>query len=243
MDSAHSRTAYEAWHHRLGVDEESNAPWHQLLKRHLLVERGLVGRRVLEIGCGRGGFSCWLAGQTPPPARVVAADFSGTAVRKAGDFARARGIPGIAWEVGDIEAIPHPADSFDVIVSCETIEHVPQPRRALCELARVLRPGGRLYLTCPNYFSLVGLHRIYLWFCRRPFSEDGQPINQFLLLPLTRAWVVRAGLRVTAVDAAGFYLPFPGRPLTEAAWLGRPHWLMRWLGHHSLIVAEKPRPH
>ena len=239
-DSSNARTAYESWHLRLGVDGESNAPWHQMLKRHFDVERDLAGRRILEIGCGRGGFSYWLASQTPRPAGIVAADFSNTAVSKADTFARARGIPGITWLVGDIESIPHAADSFDVVVSCETIEHVPHPRLALRELARVLRPGGRLYLTCPNYFSLVGWHRIYLWFCRRPFSEEGQPINHFLMLPQTRAWVAQTGLRVLTVDAAGFYLPFPGRPLKEVALLGRPKWLMRWFGYHSLVVAEKP---
>ena len=204
-------------------------------------ERDLAGRHIFEIGCGRGGFSCWLARQTPRPAAIVAADFSNTAVRKADAFARAEDLPGLHWLVGDIECLPHPTGSFDLVVSCETIEHVPDPQRALGELARVLRPGGRLYLTCPNYFSPVGLHRIYLWCCRRHFSEEGQPINQFLLLPRTRAWVKRAGLRVLTVDAAGFYLPFPGRPLVEVPWLGSPRWLMRWLGHHSLIIAEKPR--
>ena len=238
---SHARAAYESWHRGLGVDEDSNAPWHQLLKRHLQTNGDVAGRRMLEIGCGRGGFSYWLAAQRPPPARVVAVDFSATAVGKAAAHARAQGSTVVDWLVGDIESIPHPDASFDLVVSCETIEHVPQPQRALRELARVLRPGGRLYLTCPNYFSLMGWYRIYLWLRRRPFTEEGQPINQFLLLPRTRAWVAGTGLRVLAVDASGFYLPWPGRPLTEVARLGRPRWLMRWFGYHSLIVAEKPQ--
>lgn len=241
LHDASSRAAYEAWHQRLDVDQDSNAPWHQLIKRHLAAAGGLAGRSVLEIGCGRGGFSAWLAAQQPGPAELVAADFSAIAVRKADAHARARGLSRIRWLVEDIESIPHPAGSFDVVISCETLEHVPHPQRGLRELVRVLKPGGRLYLSGPNYFSLVGAYRVYGWLRGRVFTEEGQPINQVLLLPRTCAWVRGLGLRVATVDAAGFYLPFPGRPLAEVGWLSRPKWLMRWFGYHALIIAEKPR--
>jgi len=49
---------------------------------------------------------------------------------------------------GDIEALPFRDQSFDAVVCCETLEHVPNPVRALCEFARVCR--GRLYLTIPG---------------------------------------------------------------------------------------------
>ena len=87
------------------------------------------------------------------------------------------------WETGDIQAIAHPAASFDTVFSCETIEHVPDPRQAIRELARVLCPGGRLFLTCPNYLGLMGLYRGYLRLTGRRYREEGQPINQFLILP------------------------------------------------------------
>lgn len=56
------RPDYEAWHDRLGVDHLAATPWHQLVKAHLSAKGDLAGKRVLEIGCGRGGFACWLAG-------------------------------------------------------------------------------------------------------------------------------------------------------------------------------------
>ena len=235
-----ARASYDAWHDRFPVDADTNTPWHRLVRAQLDAGRDLAGRRVLEIGCGRGGFACWMAGQVAPAGQVVAADFSGTAVEKARSFAAGQGVRGVVWEVGDIQRIAHPDASFDTVVSCETIEHVPQPRRAIGELARVLKPGGRLFLTTPNYLGTMGLYRIYLRLRGRRYTEEGQPINNALLLPVTRAWVASAGLRVLSTSAAGHYLPLPGRPPIAISAIENPHGVQRWVALHSLIVAEKP---
>lgn len=235
-----ARMSYESWHGRLGVNGENDTPWHQLVKKHLQPSRDLAGKRLLEIGCGRGGFVCWLASQQRRPLGIIGADFALTAIQKGQAFAAQHGLSGIAWEVCDILAISHRDASFDTVISCETIEHVSDPRKALCEVARVLKPGGRLLLTMPNYLGMLGLYRVYLRLRGRIYTENGQPINNFVLLPLTLAWVARAGLRVKAIDAVGHYLPFPGRPPIELPILNYPRVLMRWLALHSLIVAEKP---
>lgn len=181
-----SQASYDEWHAGKGVDAESDAPWHRLLKRYLSIDRDLAGKRVLEIGCGRGGFSCWLATRSSNPPMVVGADFSPIAVQKAEAFASELNVTNVTWQVQDIQNLNYPPESFDTVVSCETIEHVKHPTEALRELARVLRPGGRLFLTCPNYMNLMGLYRVYLRACGKRFTEVGQPINQFLLAPLTR---------------------------------------------------------
>jgi hypothetical protein len=51
--------AYDRWHGRYNVDSDANAPWHKLIRANLDPVRDLVDKRILEIGCGRGGFSCW----------------------------------------------------------------------------------------------------------------------------------------------------------------------------------------
>ena len=71
----------------------------------------------------------------------------------------------------------------------------------------------------------------------RRFTEEGQPINHFLLAPLVRHWVRTAGLRIVADAAAGHYLPFPGRP--PILLIERSRWLDPF-GLHALTVAEKP---
>jgi ubiquinone/menaquinone biosynthesis C-methylase UbiE len=234
-----AQSAYEVWHERYPVDRAVDTPWHRLLQTHLSPSRDLEEKRVLEIGCGRGGFACWLSTQSARPEEIVAIDFAAAAIRKGQEYAAELGASNITWQVGDIQSIPHPEASFDTVFSSETIEHVPSPRRAIKELARVLKPGGRLLLTTPNYFGTMGLYRFYMRVTGRRFTEEGQPINNFMMLPLTRAWIAGAGLRVTAVDAVGHYLPFPGRPPIELSFLNNPRALMRWFGLHSLIVAEK----
>ena len=231
------RRAYNAWHERYDVDRDSDAPWHRLVKRHIDEARDIVGKQVLEIASGRGGFACWLADRSPGPARLVAADFARTAVTKGRRFARERGIEVLRWEVADIQAINHPDATFHTVFCCETIEHVADPLRALREVARVLRPGGRLYLTAPNYFGPMGLYRVYLRATGRRFTEEGQPLNHALVLPRTVSWVRRVGLRVTVIDGTGHYLPFPGRPPVEITALRRLRWLTRWVGLHSVVVA------
>ena len=85
-----TRDAYDAWHGRHEVDAEADSPWHQMIKARLDPERDITGRRILEIGCGRGGFACWLARHPAGPAEVVAADFSPAGVAKAEQFAAGR---------------------------------------------------------------------------------------------------------------------------------------------------------
>jgi 2-polyprenyl-3-methyl-5-hydroxy-6-metoxy-1,4-benzoquinol methylase len=236
---AMSRAAYETWHDRYDVDREADAPWHRLVKRHLDPEADLRGKRILEIGCGRGGFACWLAAHSALPAQVVAADFAETAVSKGAAWAAELRLNDVVWRVADVQALPFSDGDFDTVVSCETIEHVADPRQALRELARVLKPGGRLFLTTPNYLGPMGLYRVYLRLRGRRYTEEGQPINHCLLLPRVRGWVQRTGLTVERTDGVGQYLPWPGRPPRELPWLDRPHWLMRWFGLHSLLVARK----
>ncbi|HKZ70721.1 MAG TPA: class I SAM-dependent methyltransferase [Anaerolineales bacterium] len=102
----------------------------------------LGGRRVLEIGCGRGvGVEILLAlgarhvaGFDLDPKMIALAQ---QRVAKYGDRARVF--------VGDAEAIDAPNGSFDAVVDYGIIHHIPNWRQALKEIARVLRPGGVFY--------------------------------------------------------------------------------------------------
>jgi SAM-dependent methyltransferase len=91
--------------------------------------------RILEVGCGEGELAERM--QSELGAEVVALDQSERMV----EITRARGVD--AW-VGDVQALPFADGEFDCAVAAWMLFHVPNVDRALSELARVLRPGGRL---------------------------------------------------------------------------------------------------
>ncbi|MFL5304559.1 MAG: class I SAM-dependent methyltransferase [Polyangia bacterium] len=231
------RRVYDRWHETLDVNAGADDPWYLLVHEQLDLSRDIAGQRILEIGCGRGGFACWLAGRPAPPAEVVAVDYSSAAVEKGRTYAAQRGISRVTWRTGDIQAMDFADGSFDTVVSCETIEHVPDPFRGVQELARVLKPGGRLFLTVPNYFGVYGLYRAYLRLRGRKFTEVGQPINQLTLLPRTLGWVKRAGLRVETIRGKGHYVFWPGQNPKRVHWLDRDP--LKWFALHVVIVAAK----
>ncbi len=238
VDPESARAAYEAWHRALPASDLEAPPWVQMIRTRLEPGRDLAGRRVLEIGCGRGDFARWLAGLAERPRLLVAADFAVSAVAAGQSVGHKKGLDRIAWQVADIGALGFPDASFDTVFSLETIEHCPSPARAVSELARVLAPGGRLFLTTPNYLNFSGLYRVYLRLRGRRFSEAGQPINHPVLLPRTKHWVRSAGLRIVAVQSVGHPLPLPGGAI-YLKFLDSLGPLTRWLGIQSMVVAEK----
>jgi ubiquinone/menaquinone biosynthesis C-methylase UbiE len=231
---------YDEWHRQQSVDLELTSPWHRLARKHLKPSRDLEGRVILEIACGRGEFACHLALSSSAPRKLIAADFSASALSKAQLLSKELGIESIEWQQADIEKLPFQASYFDTVISCETIEHVPHPRLAISELARVLKPGGRLLLTTPNYFGSFGLYRAYLRCVGRPYTEAGQPINNIVMLPLTRRWIQQSGLKVRAIDSVGIQLFIPGRAPLSLHLSPKLHWFWRWFGLQSCILAEKP---
>ena len=92
-------------------------------------------RRMLEVGCGPGELSARV--QEELGADVVALDIS----PRMAELARGRGVDA---RVGDVQDLPFADGEFDCAVAAWMLYHVPDVGRALDELARVLRSGGRL---------------------------------------------------------------------------------------------------
>lgn len=235
-----ARATYEVWHERVESDQSAaDQPWHALVFKYLS-PKDVEGRRVLEIGCGRGELACAIAAWEPGPSHFIAADFAQSAVRLGRRRALAGAAPGLSWLVADVQDIALPDASIDTIVSCETIEHLLDPQKALHEFHRILRPGGRLVLTTPNYLGPFGLYWAYLRLRGRRYTEGDQPICRVTMLPRTLAWIRRAGFRVEKVDTVGHYVLLPGRRPWEPSFLKRLHWLLWPFGLHSVVVARRP---
>jgi SAM-dependent methyltransferase len=114
------------------------------------------GERVLDLGCGGGrhAFELYRRG-----ARVVAFDHDGGELAQVASMFLAMTQSGEAGEKadarvvqGDVLSLPFPDGSFDAVIAAEVLEHIPDDERAIAEIARVVRPGGRLAVTVPRWW-------------------------------------------------------------------------------------------
>jgi arsenite methyltransferase len=102
------------------------------------------GETVLDLGCGGGIDSILAARRTGPTGQVVALDFLPEMLDRTRSAAKAAGLENVETLEAEMEAIPLPDDSVDVVISNGVINLSPRKARVLAECARVLRPGGRL---------------------------------------------------------------------------------------------------
>ena len=117
--------------------------WQRYMVAAKLVEPGAA---VLDIACGSGYGTAYLSRFA---GHVYGVDISSDAVA----YAEGRyGRPNLRFLQGDVSQIPLDSGSVDLVVSFETIEHVEEASQHafLAEAKRVLRPGGRLIVSCPN---------------------------------------------------------------------------------------------
>jgi 2-polyprenyl-3-methyl-5-hydroxy-6-metoxy-1,4-benzoquinol methylase len=222
---------YNEWHASHVTDEDISAPWHRFVKSQISPE-DINNKTILEIGCGRGGFSNYLAHINPAPAKVVASDYSTTAL----DIARtkyANASPLIDWQQQNVMSLTFQDCSFDTIISCETIEHVKDPKQALLELHRVLKPGGKLFLTCPNYFNLFGIWCIYRWLIGKPFTEGGQPYVNYILFPRLYSWLITCSFSVHYFKSSEIILP---ARVPKHLWNEQAPFLLKPFGHRTCFV-------
>ncbi len=107
------------------------------------VARIRPGERVLDVGCGTGTFARRLVSADVQVA-ITGVDMSAGMLAEA--RRKAAGAPNVRFVQASAEALPFPDAAFDVVVSSSALHYVPDPAQAVCEMARVLRPGGRLAL-------------------------------------------------------------------------------------------------
>lgn len=105
-----------------------------------------AGETALDIGCGAGMDLLLAAKHVGPTGRAIGVDMTREMRERAVEAARAAGLTNVEVRPGDAEALPAPDDSVDVVISNGVLNLVPDKKKAYAEIARVLRPGGRLLL-------------------------------------------------------------------------------------------------
>jgi len=199
------RTAYDDLHarrfeerlQRADRDEQAvfadklTTAWHTLAKGFIAQVGCLRGSKMLEVGCGYGSLSVFVAQQK---AVVSGVDISATAVRLSRRNAELAGVDATFTQANAV-ALPFQDGAFDLVVCCDTLEHVPEYRVAVNELARVTRVGGHLIVTTPNVINPRGIYLL---------ATSGQPVeNPFLYWTMTRL-LVRRGLAIVSTRVRDF---------------------------------------
>lgn len=144
---------------RAGFAEAAEALSQRLLQRAAI----RAGERVLDVGCGFGGTVASLnAGWQG--LELTGLNLDPRQIARARRLVQPRGDNRISWLVGDACALPCPDASQDVVLAVECIFHFPSRQRFLDQVARVLRPGGRLVLS--DFVPITPLARA--WRLLRP---------------------------------------------------------------------------
>lgn len=149
-------------------------------------------RRFLEVGCGPGELAARV--QDDLGAECVAIDISERMV----ELTRARGVDA---RVGDVQQLPFPDATFDCVVAAWMLYHVPDVDRALGELARVLRPGGRL-VAVTNYLDHLQELRELVGASRTAFHFAGEDAEALLRTRFQVVEVRDAAGTATFADSA-----------------------------------------
>lgn len=119
----------------------------KLRQRTLTLARLQPGQVALDVGCGTGTLALEVARRLGPTSRVAGVDPGAKQIARARKKAALRNQP-IEFQIGVIEQLPFPDQTFDVVFSTLMMHHLPAPlkRQGLAEIARVLKPNGRLVL-------------------------------------------------------------------------------------------------
>jgi ubiquinone/menaquinone biosynthesis C-methylase UbiE/uncharacterized OsmC-like protein len=117
------------------------APAHDLMLDMVAPQ---LGERMLDVACGTGLVSLRLAAAVSERGSVVGTDISERMAEAASSIAGRRGVRHVQFLRHGAEAMPFPDASFDAAVCALGLMYVPDPVGALCEMRRLLKPGGRV---------------------------------------------------------------------------------------------------
>jgi len=142
---------------------------------------------ILDAGCGDGNLKSHISRRHI----YLGVDFSARPLLRASRYR-----PGTYFRA-DLNHLPFPDNSFDVVVSLQVLQYLADPRKALAHMARILRPQGKLLLTVPNAQSIK-------------YRIEGIPEIQLQRFDRSRVLALLAeNFEDSQIQAQGMWIPFP----------------------------------
>ena len=188
---------YEEWHRNyninfVGQDELKLMIWHKTVLQHLW-EYNITGKKILDVGCGNGDFANYLA--LNYNADITAVDFSTESIKIANLKKEKFKAATNTFMVADAKALPFADGVFDYAVSCECLEHVPDPQKMIDELYRVVKKNGVVILTTENYSNAYAYYIAFLKLAGKQFDSGSsvQPIEHFFVFWKIKKKFLNAG--------------------------------------------------
>ncbi|MBD3884313.1 class I SAM-dependent methyltransferase [Phormidium tenue FACHB-886] len=148
--------------------EACTAPENRFILRQL---GNVEGKSLLDLGCGAGENSVYFAMRG---AKCVAADYSPGMVEVALKLARANGVE-VEGQVVNAMAIAFPDDTFDIVYASNLLHHIPNPKIAIQEAHRVLKPGGTLCFWDPLKHNPI--INVYRRIATKVRTDDEMPLD------------------------------------------------------------------
>jgi arsenite methyltransferase len=121
-----------------------------------------AGEKIIELGCGPGFYSCKIA-ERFSEISVLGVDQSPSQLSWARQKRDALGLNNCRFRSDNVLELSHPDDSFDVLIASRLFTVLPNRRRAVAEMHRVLRPGGRCFVAEPRWAFWASIPLFTMW--------------------------------------------------------------------------------
>jgi ubiquinone/menaquinone biosynthesis C-methylase UbiE len=120
------------------------------------------GEKIIELGCGPGFYSCRFA-ERFREISVLGIDQSPNQLKWAREKRNALGLKNCRFQSENVLDLPHSESSFDVLIASRLFTVLPQRSRAVAEMYRVLRSGGRCFIAEPRHAFLASIPLFTMW--------------------------------------------------------------------------------
>ena len=202
--------------HKWWDPESEFRPLHQINPLRLgwieQIVGSLSGRKVLDVGCGGGILSDAMARRG---AQVLGIDLASKALKVAQLHALDAGTPNVSYREVSAEALAdeRPGE-FDVVTCMEMVEHVPDPAAVIAACAKLVKPGGHVFLSTINrnpksfLFAIVGAEYVL-----RLLPKGTHDYAKFIRPSELARWCREAGLDVRSTRGMEY------NPFTRRYWL------------------------